>query len=275
MRTYVITGGTDGMGKGLGLHFLRRGDRVIAIASSTAKGEVLRRDAVAIGAGERVVFLRADLSTLAGMRETLAWISTLTDTVDGIIFGTQRFRPQREITEDGIEYTFALQYLSRFALGHGLVDALERTDTPVIMNICGPGGFPGRIHWDDLTLSQGYTGTRAAMQASRANDLLGIAFPHRHPSARTRYVLYNPMMVRTAMADPLPTPHRILAKAAGYVFGRSVEKAVPPIARFLDEPPTDPVSAFRRRTRLPLTREDFDPDNAIRLDTLTTALLQR
>jgi NAD(P)-dependent dehydrogenase (short-subunit alcohol dehydrogenase family) len=275
MRTYVITGGTDGMGKGLGLHFLRRGDRVIAIAGGATKGEAFIREAAAIGAGERAVFLRADLSTRTGMRDTLARVTTLADAVDGLVFGAQRFRPRREITEDGIEFTFALHYLSRFVLGHGLVDALERADTPVIMNICGPGGFPGRIHWDDLTLREGYTGTRAAMQASRANDLLGVAFRHRHPNTRTRYVLYNPMMVRTAMADPLPTPQRILTKAAGFVFGRSVARAVPPIARLLDQPPADPVTAFRRRTRLPLTREDFDPDNAIRLDTLTSELLQR
>jgi NAD(P)-dependent dehydrogenase (short-subunit alcohol dehydrogenase family) len=275
MRTYVITGGTDGMGKGLGLHFLRRGDRVIAIAGGATKGEAFIREAAAIGAGERAVFLRADLSTRTGMWDALARVTTLADAVDGLVFGAQRFRPRREITEDGIEFTFALHYLSRFVLGHGLVDALERADTPVIMNICGPGGFPGRIHWDDLTLREGYTGTRAAMQASRANDLLGVAFRHRHPNARTRYVLYNPMMVRTAMADPLPTPQRILTKAAGFVFGRSVARAVPPIAQLLDQPPADPVTAFRRRTRLPLTREDFDPDNAIRLDTLTTELLRR
>ncbi|MFE5474916.1 SDR family NAD(P)-dependent oxidoreductase [Nocardia sp. NPDC056541] len=275
MRTYVITGGTDGMGKGLGLHFLRRGDRVIAIASGATKGEAFGRAAAAIGAGERAVFLRADLSTLTGMRDTLARVTALAGTVDGLVFGAQRFRPRREVTEDGYEFTFALHYLSRFVLGHGLVDALERADTPVIMNICGPGGFPGRIHWDDLTLGEGYTGMRAAMQASRANDLLGVAFPHRHPNTRTRYVLYNPMMVRTAMADPLPAPHRILAKAAGFVVGRSVDQAVPPIAQLLDEPPADQVTAFRRRTRLPLTRKDFDPDNAIRLDTLTTELVQR
>ncbi|TCJ95041.1 SDR family NAD(P)-dependent oxidoreductase [Nocardia alba] len=274
MRTYVITGGTDGMGKGLGLYFLRRGDRVIAIASGAAKGAALLREADAIGASERAVFLRADLSTLAGMSDALARVTSLADTVDGLVFGAQRFRPRREITEDGIEFTFALHYLSRFVLGHGLTDAVARANTPVIMNICGPGGFPGRIHWDDLTLREGYTGTRAAMQASRANDLLGVAFPHRYPNTRTRYVLYNPMMVRTAMAEPLPTPHRILAKAAGYIVGRSVDQAVPPIARHLDEPPTDPLTAFRRRTRLPLTRKDFDPDNAIRLDTLTTELVQ-
>ncbi|MFF2082438.1 SDR family NAD(P)-dependent oxidoreductase [Nocardia sp. NPDC058176] len=274
MRTYVITGGTDGMGKGLGLHLLQRGDRVIAVASSTAKGEAFTREAATLGASERAEFVQADLSTLAGMRSALARITATTETLDGLVFGAQRFRPRREETEDGYEFTLALHYLSRYTLGHGLIEALERTRTPVILNICGPGGMPGRIHWNDLHLHENYTGTRAAMQSSRANDLLGIAFPQRHPTAHTRYILYNPLMVRTAMADPLPTPQRLLTRAAGYLVGQPVHKAVPPLTRLLDEPPTDPVTAFRRRTRLPLTGKDFAPAQATRLDAITAELVR-
>ncbi|MEV0077214.1 SDR family NAD(P)-dependent oxidoreductase [Nocardia neocaledoniensis] len=273
MRTYVITGGTDGMGRGLGLHLLARGDRVIAIASGTAKGTAFTRDAVALGAGDRAVFVRADLSTLAGMRAALDQVGVLTAVIDGLVFGAQRFRPRRAETVDGIESTFALHYLSRFVLGHGLVDALERAQAPVVLNLCGPGGMPGRIHWDDLHLRARYSGMRAATQASRANDLLGVAFPRRHPTARTRYVLYNPMMVRTAMAQPLPAPQRLLANAAAAVFGQSVRRAIIPLARILDEPPAEPISAFRRRTRIPLTGKDFAPEAAERLDTVTRALV--
>ena len=43
MRTVVITGGTDGLGKGLALHYLRQGARVLAVGSTPAKGGALRR----------------------------------------------------------------------------------------------------------------------------------------------------------------------------------------------------------------------------------------
>lgn len=142
------------------------------------------------------------------------------------------------------------------------------------MNLAGPGGLPGTVHWDDLQLRGGYSGRRASMQASRCNDLLGVAFPARHPDARTRYILYNPGFVRTAMADPLPAAQRLLTKALGLVLAQSVAKAVIPIARLLDEPPAEPLAAFRRRTRLPLTGEDFDPARAARLDELTRDLLE-
>lgn len=59
MRTFVITGGTDGMGRGLGLHYLERGDRVIAVGSSEAKGALFLAAAADLGAAGRPYPLRA------------------------------------------------------------------------------------------------------------------------------------------------------------------------------------------------------------------------
>ncbi|WP_435409276.1 SDR family NAD(P)-dependent oxidoreductase [Nocardiopsis changdeensis] len=272
MRVYAITGGTNGMGRALGLLLARRGDRVLALASGEAGGRALLEQAREAGAGDRVDFLRADLSTVAGMNAALAGVRERTDRLDGLAFGAQRFRPVREETADGLESTFALAYLSRSVLGHGLVDLLERGEAPVILNIAGPGGLPGRVHWDDLQLTRVYTGMRAAMQGSRCNDLLGADFPARHPGARTRYVLYNPGFVRTGMADPLPPPQRLLTRALARVLARSPEAAAADLARLLDAPPAEPVSAFRRNTRLDLSGPAFDPGAAAGLYALTRAL---
>lgn len=275
MRTYVITGGTDGMGRGLGLHFLARGDRAIAVGTNPAKGRAFLAEAERLGAGERARFMRADLSTLAGMRTVVAEVERTADRLDGLVFATQRFRPKREETPDGLEHTFALAYLSRFVIGHALTGLLDRAETPVVLNLAGPGGMPGKIHWDDLQLREGYTGMRAAMQASRCNDLLGVDFPRRHPRSRARYVLYNPLFVKTGMADPLPQPQRTATKALSWLLAQRVEQAVLPMARLMDDPPAAPVSAFKRAKPLPLTGKDFDPDAADRLHRLTTALLDR
>jgi NAD(P)-dependent dehydrogenase (short-subunit alcohol dehydrogenase family) len=275
MRTYVITGGTDGMGKGLGLRFAGRGDRVLAVGSSPAKGRALLAEAERLGAADRVTFLQADLSTLDGMRTAVAAIQSAVDRIDGLVFATQRFRPERVETADGFEYTFALSYLSRFVFGHELIGLLDEAAAPVVFNLAGPGGMPGKIYWDDLHLREGYTGMRAAMQASRCNDLLGVDFPRRHPDSRVRYVLYNPMFVKTGMADPLPQPQRAVTKTLAWLLAQRVERAVVPMAGIMDDPPAAPVSAFKKGRPLPLTGKDFDPDAAARLYDVTTGLLVR
>jgi NAD(P)-dependent dehydrogenase (short-subunit alcohol dehydrogenase family) len=273
MRTYVITGGTDGMGRALGLLLLRRGDRVLAVAHGADRGRAFLDRAREEGAAERAEFLRADLASVAEMDRVVDEVRARTGHVDGLVFGAQRFRPTRQETADGLEATFALAYLSRFVIGHGLAASLERADAPVVVNLAGPGGLPGRVHWSDTQLASGYSGMRAAMQSSRCNDLLGADFPARHPGARTRYVLYNPGFVRTGMADPLPLPQRVLTRALVLVLATSAERAAVPIARLLDEPPAAPLSAFRRATPVDTSAEEFDPAAADRLHALTTGLL--
>jgi NAD(P)-dependent dehydrogenase (short-subunit alcohol dehydrogenase family) len=272
VRTYLITGGTDGMGRGLGLHFLARGDRVIAVASGEAKGRAFLDAAERLGAGDRAEFLRADLSTVAGMKAVAAHAAA--DRLDGLVFAAQRFRPERELTEDGVEYTFAVSYLNRYVLGHDLADRLEAAEAPVVLSLSGTGGLPGRIFWDDPVFErERYTGMKAAMQASRCVDLLGADFARRHPDSRIRYLLYNPMFVKTAMADPLKQPMKAVTKAMELLFAQRVEQAVPPMARLMDDPPREPLSAFKRGKPLPVAGEAFDPERADRLRELTERLL--
>ncbi|GAA2259547.1 hypothetical protein GCM10009853_010680 [Glycomyces scopariae] len=274
MRTYLITGGTDGMGRGLGLHFLGRGDRVVAVASGEAKGRAFLEAAGRLGAAERARFLRADLSTVAGMNAVVADVAATETRLDGVVFATQRFQERRTLTADGLEYTFALSYLSRFVIGHGLAGLLSASPAPVVFNLAAPGGFAGRIFWDDVRFErEPYKGMKAATQASRANDLLAVDFPRRHPDSPAKYVVYNPLFVKTAMAEPLKQPKKAVTSVLAALFAQRVEQAIVPMARLMDDPPAERASAWRRTTRLPLTGADFDPEAADRLHALTEDLV--
>ncbi|MEK8107387.1 hypothetical protein NKG94_23690 [Micromonospora sp. M12] len=90
--------------------------------------------------------------------------------------GGGRFGQRRVVTGEGFEQTFAIYVLSRYLLAERLRPALERAPAPVILNLSGTGGIrSGRLHWDDLQFTSGYTMFRATMQGARANDLLGAA----------------------------------------------------------------------------------------------------
>lgn len=276
MRTVVITGGTDGLGKGLALHYLRRGARVLAVGSTPAKGEALLAEASALPAGDRITFLRADLTSVAAAEELVATIESTCTSVDTLILCAQRYRLSgpRTVTREGFEHSFALAYLSRYVLGHGLRTALESAPRPVIMNVGTPGVPLGRIRWDDLQLTRHYSGTRATLQSFRANDLLGTAFATVYAGTPIRYIGYNPGVVATGMPDHLPQPLRTLTKASFALLATSVAKAVTPMARLLDEPPAERFTAYRVTRRLPLKGPSFDPDAALRLHRLTQDLVR-
>lgn len=65
MRTIVITGGTDGIGRELALQLIRSGEHIIIIGRSSEKGDDLRLEAARLDGEDRCLFLQADLSIVS------------------------------------------------------------------------------------------------------------------------------------------------------------------------------------------------------------------
>ncbi|MFI6521732.1 SDR family NAD(P)-dependent oxidoreductase [Spirillospora sp. NPDC050679] len=255
MKTVVITGGTDGMGAELARARLRRGDAVVIVGRDAGKAAALP--------GAR--FIAADLSLVSENRRVAEEINAAHPAVDALVLCARYFRSARFETAEGIEGVFALEYLSRFLLSHGLADP------GVIVNVSGPGVPMGRVHWDDLMLERGYDGVAAQMQAGRANDLLGASFAARN-TGRTRYVLVNPGPVATSFAgqyDAATAAHVAALKR----HGRPAREGIRPIEARIDAPPAAALSAFLLDKAIGLDHPSFAPEAASRLHEATVRLL--
>ncbi|MER6992529.1 SDR family NAD(P)-dependent oxidoreductase [Saccharopolyspora hirsuta] len=269
MRTFAITGGTDGMGRALALALLERGHHVAVLGRSPAKGAELLDAAAQLGAGNRARFIPADLSLINGNRAAIAAIRDEFSELDGLVLAARYYRSDRVVTAEGFESTFALSYLSRFVLSYELSDLLDTATAPVILNICGPGSG-SEIHWDDLGLAANYHGQTALSQSGPLNDLLGVGYAE--SSRRTRYVLFGPGLVNTAFAGQYDaaTAAQIEAMRAR---ATPVAEAIAPMLAILDNPPAAPLSAYSLGRPLSLDGPSFDPDAAQRLHRTTQALL--
>lgn len=257
MKTIVISGGTDGMGRAIARHCQNRGDTVIVLGRDADKGAVFPH------------FIPTDLSLVANNRKVVEDITAAFPVVDALVLCARHFRSTRRQTAEGFESTFALEYLSRFLLGYGLTRSLKRAEKPLIVNVSGPGVPKPEIHWDDIGLTRGYDGVTAQLQAGRANDLLGTAFAARHDSIS--YVLVNPGAVATSFSgeyDVATLAHVERLKK----FGKPVAEGIAPILALIDEPPGVPLSAFVEGRRID---PNLDPAPAEHLANLTHHLLRR
>ncbi|MCT9082997.1 SDR family NAD(P)-dependent oxidoreductase [Streptomyces fulvoviolaceus] len=267
-KTVIISGGTDGMGRATALARLSRGDHVTVVGSSRTKGERLLAEA----GNPRLRFLQADLSSIADVERVVARVQERHDTVDALALFANRVSPKRRETVDGLEYTFALYYLSRYLLGHLLRPQLDAAPAPLIVNIAGVGNAAGSIAWDDPQLTHRYGAIRAQLQAGRANDLLGVSFANQ-PAGKARYVLYHPGFTRSG-ADGHPSPvTRAAIKLLARLFARPVEDAVRPIIDWIDTPPTDPLTAIDRGRPVEKSLKTLDPGAAERLAAYTEGVL--
>jgi len=271
LKTILITGGANGLGKGLALHYLAKGDRVITVGSSAANGESLYDEAKQLGAEERMVFLQADLSLVKENMRIIGALRNDHPAIDALVFCATRHCKEYTETAEGLEFSFALDYLSRFILSYELKECLEKTGRPVIMNVCGTG-MKGYLNWSDMQHKKSFNPMKVMMHGSRLNDLSGVAFAYYDIIGKINYVLYNPMAVQTpGMTGFGGSMMRLYYKLAA----RPIEKAVIPIAELMENPPAKRISSFKERKKVSLELPAFDKDNALKLYEITRQIIRK
>lgn len=262
-RTIVISGGTDGMGRTLALGRAARGDTVVVIGSSAAKGEALQ--------GKGLTFIRADLSSVAENERVAEEIAARFPVVDALALFANRPSKKRRETAEGLESVFALYYLSRHILSHRLLPRLQASASPVIISVAGVGATAGAVQWDDMQSTRKYGMVAAQLHGGRATDLLGVAFAREE--TRVPFVMYHPGFTRSGDTSFLNPVLRSLMYGMR-VFAKPVADSVAPIHDWIDHPPSRPLTAIDRGKPVDPSLKTLDPRDAQRLADYTAELLR-
>ncbi|MBD2870369.1 SDR family NAD(P)-dependent oxidoreductase [Paenibacillus arenilitoris] len=280
MRTIVITGGTDGIGRQLALHYIRNGDQVIVIGRSAEKGEALRLEAAKSNRENAFLFLQADLSLVSENIRIVDELSAKESRIDLLLLcaQSQKFSSVYRETEEGFEHHFALYYLSRFILSFQLRGLLRGSAAPLIINVCAPG-VKGGVHWEDLQLRtlRPFNSIKAIMHGSRLNNLLGAAFAQSAADMNIKYLLFNPGAVQTKGATEA-FDHKLLQRLVKLMYniiGLPAEKAIEPILRFVHSPPEESLTAYKRNKKLDAAQMIPYLEQSDRLVRLTLELIKR
>ncbi len=277
MKTILITGGTSGIGKGIAMHYIKNGDRVIVIGNSMANEEAFYKEARNMGAQERAIYFKADLSLIQENRRIVEEVRNKFSTLDVLVLCAQNQKKRTTVikTAEGVELSFGLYYLSRYILSYGLKDCLENASEPVIVNVCAPG-MKGTVNWDDLQTEKNYSSIKAIMHGSRLNDLLGVSFAENNNGTKIKYILFNPGAVQTSGAmEAFEQPViRTAIKMLYKIIGKPVEKAIEPIIKLMENPPSVPLSAFMQAKEVSLTMGTFSKDGAKKLHVITQELIE-
>jgi NAD(P)-dependent dehydrogenase (short-subunit alcohol dehydrogenase family) len=170
-RTILITGATDGLGKGLAERLAPTGARLLLHGRDDAKGERLLDQLGSSATGE-LEWCRADLSSLdqvAALADRVMEEERLDALVNNAGVGTAGERLE---SEDGHELRFAVNYLAPFLLTRMLLPLLERSAPSRIVNVASAGQAP--IDFDDVMLEHGYSGVQAYCQSKLALVMLTI-----------------------------------------------------------------------------------------------------
>jgi NAD(P)-dependent dehydrogenase (short-subunit alcohol dehydrogenase family) len=91
-------------------------------------------------------------------------------------------RGRRDLTAEGIESNFAVNYISRFALTNRLIPLLDAAGRPgeaARVVIIGGAAQNGTIYFDDANLTSNFGTLRAVGQFCQANDVFTVEMARR------------------------------------------------------------------------------------------------
>lgn len=169
-RVVLITGATDGLGKKLAKELAAHGAGVLLHGRNPEKaGRVIEEITEATG-NPKLAYYDADLSSLEEVRRMAGDIRSDQTHIDVLInnagIGPGRRGGARELSRDGCELRFAVNYLSHFLLTHELMGLLQNAGRARIVNVAS--GAQQAIDFGDVMLEKGYDGRRAYSQSKLA-----------------------------------------------------------------------------------------------------------
>ena len=175
-QTILVTGATDGHGRGVALELARLGATVLVHGRDPSRVqntlEELRRETKNEHRGYVSDF--ASLTDVAAFAErVLADEKRLDVLVNNAGIGTRvPGEGARQESHDGHELRFAVNYLAPFLLTMRLLPLLKASAPARIVNVSSAG--QQAIDWSDVMLTRNYTGVRAYCQSKLAQILFTV-----------------------------------------------------------------------------------------------------
>jgi NAD(P)-dependent dehydrogenase (short-subunit alcohol dehydrogenase family) len=200
-KTVVITGGTSGIGEVAAQRLAEMGARIVLVARNQfrANATLTRLRERGPKVAHSVYF--ANLTRLAEMKRVAAQIAAREPRIDVLINNAGALFGSRQVSEDGLEYTFALNHMAYFVVTAGLRERLEAAASARIINTASGAHFRARLDFDDLQAKKGFSATKAYSRSKLCNILFTRELARRlHGTGVTSNCLH-PGFVATRFGD--------------------------------------------------------------------------
>jgi NAD(P)-dependent dehydrogenase (short-subunit alcohol dehydrogenase family) len=207
MKTIIITGANSGIGYETAKALALKGN--IILAASRDREETRERikglnkicdEARSPG---KVVFYDLDLANLKSVRAFIAKVATDYPVIDTLICNAGVMNAPYRRTVDGFETQFQVNFLSHFMISHGLVDNLQKSENPKLINVCSASAEKGQI--DSLeelrrisTISEDeYDAITSYRESKLAQQVSVIEFARQGQYQKIKFSLIHPGIVNT------------------------------------------------------------------------------
>ena len=206
MSTILITGSTSGIGLEAAVALARQGNRLVLHGRdpsrmNAAAGEVKRRAGLAAVPDSCL----CDLGSQAQIHRLAADVLKKYNRLDVLVNNAGLATRQRQVTEDGIERTFAVNHLGPFLLTNLLIDLLVKSAPARVVNLASSEHYAATMDLADLGFEHGgWDMVKAYRRSKLGNVLFTRALAKRFEGKGVTVNAVHPGAVATGIWDCAP-----------------------------------------------------------------------
>jgi NAD(P)-dependent dehydrogenase (short-subunit alcohol dehydrogenase family) len=198
-KLVVITGATSGIGYHTARKYASHGANLLCINRNVQKSEALCLE-IKKEFGVSCEYKIADLSNLQDVHRVAGELLMLDKPIDILIHNAGIFLTKREITRDGLEKVFMIQYLASFIMNFILMDKLKSQEKAriILVNSEGHRFAAWGLRLDDLNWEKRrYSGLKSYGSAKLAQLLSMIVFNEHFRNTGVSINAMHPGAVKT------------------------------------------------------------------------------
>jgi NAD(P)-dependent dehydrogenase (short-subunit alcohol dehydrogenase family) len=206
MKTYLVTGGTSGVGKAIATGIAKTGAKVVIVGRNAVNAEKAVREITEKTDNQDISFLTADLSLMESVNRLSEQFKQQHESLHGLVNAAGAWYFKKEVTSEGIDRSFAVNYLSHFALTNSLLDVLKASDDARIVTVGGNPVFLKKPSLDlkNIQLDRSYGGLKAAGYGMFARIYFGFELADNLKNTPVSSMVFHPGFVKSNLGNEAP-----------------------------------------------------------------------
>lgn len=208
----LITGTTRGIGMVTARAVAAAGYRLLMGCRNAQRGELVRDHLVRATGNTDVEVVTLNLASQRSVTACVAQVLGRTDTLQLLVNNAGMMSMTRELSEDGVELTFATNHLGPFLLTELLLGRLKASAPARIVNVASRAHLRGRLDPDTLLSQERYRPMAAYARSKLATVVYTLELARRLEGTGVTVNCLHPGVVATNI---LPGGSRPLEWVAG------------------------------------------------------------
>ncbi|WP_298879817.1 SDR family NAD(P)-dependent oxidoreductase [uncultured Polaribacter sp.] len=197
-KTIIITGSTDGIGKGTALKFANEGHTVYIHGRSKAKVDKVVTEIKEASKNTNIKGLVADFSDLKAVKIFAAEIKKEVPVIDVLVNNAGVFKSSVEKTKEGLDLRMVVNYLAPIVFTNGILSNITNAQSPRIINLSSAAQSP--VLEAVLTGKEQVSDNNSYAQSKLAFTMWSFYFAKQHQNITT--IAVNPgSLLNTKMAN--------------------------------------------------------------------------